>query len=66
MEVPQLGQGIVIDCEGGYFAGEPRRRVFDTAGRKIKEFRDERKPQEWSTSHVATSWRLCAAARPPS
>ena len=40
-----LGQGVVIDCEGGYFAGDSTGgAVFDPQGRKIKEFRGDRKP----------------------
>ncbi|MCY2989984.1 MAG: Gfo/Idh/MocA family oxidoreductase [Planctomycetota bacterium] len=51
-----LSQGVVIDCAGGYFAGDASGgTVFDTQGRKIKEFRDDRKPHELalSISHLA-------------
>ena len=51
-----IRQGVVIDCAGGYFAGDASGgAVFDAHGRKVKEFREERKPYELtiSTSHVA-------------
>lgn len=51
-----LGQGVVLDCEGGYFAGDSSGgTVYDKQGRKVKEYRDERKPQEMaiSVAHVA-------------
>ncbi len=40
-----LGQGVVIDCEGGYFAGNSTGgAVFDRQGQKMKEFGGDRKP----------------------
>jgi predicted dehydrogenase len=51
-----IRQGVVIDCAGGYFAGDSSGgSVFDTQGRKIKEFREDRQPVEWaiSTAHMA-------------
>jgi predicted dehydrogenase len=46
--------GIVIECEGGYLAGDAAGvTLFDKQGRKIKEIRDGRKPQELEISHMA-------------
>jgi hypothetical protein len=60
-----LGQGVVIDCEGGYFAGDSSGgALFDRQGRKLKEFRDDRKPQEFalSVSHVG-NWVAAIRSR---
>jgi predicted dehydrogenase len=47
-------RGVVIDCEGGYFAGDSTGgAVFDKQGRKIKEIGEGRKPQDVETAHVA-------------
>lgn len=51
-----LGQGAVIDCEGGYFAGNSSGgAVFDRQGGKIKEFGGDGKPRasDPSPAHVA-------------
>ena len=60
-----IRQGVVIDCEGGYFAGDSSGgSVFDKQGRTIKDFRDGRKPQEFalSVSHVA-NWVAAIRSR---
>lgn len=60
-----IRQGVVIDCAGGYFAGDSSSgTIFDTQGRKVKEFRDDRKPQEFalSVSHVA-NWIAAIRSR---
>jgi len=55
------GSGIVIECEGGYLAGDTSGvTLFDNKGRKIKEIRDSHKPQEVETAHMAN---FAAAAR---
>lgn len=47
-------RGAVIDCEGGYFAGDSSGgAIFDHQGRQIQEFRDGRKPQEVEIAHLA-------------
>lgn len=46
-------RGVVIDCEGGYFAGDfTGGAVFDSQGRQIKEFRGP-KPREVEVAHLA-------------
>jgi hypothetical protein len=46
--------GIVIDCEGGYFAGDAAGgAVFDKEGKKIKEFPDSGGPQRLETTHLS-------------
>ena len=46
--------GVVIDCEGGYFAGDMTGgAVFDHEGRQVKEFRDGRKPKDVEIAHLA-------------
>ena len=46
--------GIVIVCEGGYFAGDfTGGAVFDNAGKKAREFQDGRKSGEIEISHAA-------------
>jgi len=60
-----LGQGVVIDCEGGYFAGNSfGGAVFDKEGRKMKEFFGDRKPRasDPSPSHVA-NWVAAIRSR---
>jgi len=60
-----LAQGAVIDCEGGYFAGNSTGgAVFDRQGRKMKEFFGDRKPRasEPSPSHVA-NWVAAIRSR---
>lgn len=46
--------GMVIDCEGGAFAGDMQAgTVFDRQGRKIKDIRGGQKPQQVEVDHVA-------------
>src|SRR5438876_675507 len=46
--------GLVIDCEGGYFAGDASGGVlFDTHGKKIKDFPDEGGSKGLETSHLS-------------
>jgi predicted dehydrogenase len=47
-------QGMVIDCEGGYLAGDASgTSVFDHQGKKIKEIRDGRSAGELEIAHLA-------------
>lgn len=47
-------RGIVIECEGGYFAGDfTGGAVFDKQGKQIKDFQDGRKSEEVETAHMA-------------
>jgi predicted dehydrogenase len=49
-----IGLGVVIQCEGGYFAGNaPGGAAYDKKGRKIKEFDVGQKPAAIETAHVA-------------
>jgi predicted dehydrogenase len=53
-------KGVVIDCEGGYFAGESSGgTIFDRQGQKIKEFKGSQS-QDPEQSHLAN---FLAAAR---
>ena len=46
--------GIVIDCEGGYFAGDASGgAVFDKAGKKIKDMPDDGGSKRLETTHLA-------------
>jgi predicted dehydrogenase len=46
--------GIVIDCEGGYFAGDASGgAVFDGQGKKIKDFPGDGSPRSLETTHLA-------------
>lgn len=46
--------GIVIDCEGGYFAGDSSRGVlFDKRDKKIKDFADDGSSRRLETSHMS-------------
>jgi predicted dehydrogenase len=46
--------GVVIDCEGGYFAGDASGgAVFDSEGKQIKEFSDSGGPQRLETTHLS-------------
>ncbi len=46
--------GVIIDCEGGYFAGEATGgAVFDKQGNKIKEMRDDVSAEALETRHLA-------------
>jgi hypothetical protein len=46
--------GIVIDCEGGYFAGDASSgAIFDKQGKKIKDFPDDGSSKGLETSHMA-------------
>jgi len=47
-------RGIVIDCEGGYFAGDSSGgALFDRKDQKIKDITEGRKSHELEISHVA-------------
>jgi predicted dehydrogenase len=49
-----INRGIVVDCEGGYYAGDaPGGAIFDTKGRKIKDFELGQKAQQVEEAHVA-------------
>jgi len=46
-------RGIIIDCEGGYFAGDSSGgAIFNKDGKKIKEFADEGRSKGLETSHM--------------
>jgi predicted dehydrogenase len=46
--------GVVIDCEGGYFAGEaPTGAFFDKEGKKIKDFTGDGSPQPLEFLHLS-------------
>ena len=46
--------GLVIDCEGGYFAGDASGgALFDTHGKKIKDFPDDGGSKGLETSHLS-------------
>jgi predicted dehydrogenase len=46
--------GIVIDCEGGYFAGDASGgAVFDGQGKKIKDFPSDGGSRSLETTHLA-------------
>ena len=47
-------RGVVIDCEGGYFAGDASGgAVFDKAGKKVKDFPDDGSSKTLETTHLA-------------
>jgi len=47
-------RGVVIDCEGGYFAGDASGgAVFDKAGKKVKDFPDDGSSETLETTHLA-------------
>ena len=47
--------GVVIDCEGGYFAGDSNGgAVFDHEGKKIKTFYTAVKPEGLETAHLSS------------
>jgi len=47
-------KGVIIDCEGGYFAGDASGgAVFDKADQKIKEMRDDVSFNALETRHLA-------------
>jgi len=47
-------RGILIDCEGGYFAGDASGgALFDQQGKKIKDFPDDGSSKGLETSHMA-------------
>lgn len=47
-------RGVVIDCEGGYFAGDGTGgSVLDKSGKKIKELRAEGNAETLETNHLA-------------
>jgi len=46
--------GLVIDCEGGYFAGDASGgALFDKQGKKIKDFPDDGGSKGLETSHMS-------------
>src|SRR5437899_5045524 len=46
--------GLVIDCEGGYFAGDASGgALFDQQGKKIKDFPDDGSSNRLETSHMS-------------
>jgi hypothetical protein len=46
--------GVIIDCEGGYFAGDAAGgTVFDGQGRKIKDISEGRLPEFPDAAHLA-------------
>ena len=46
--------GVVIDCEGGYFAGEaPTGAFFDKDGKKIKDITDDGSSQRLEVLHLS-------------
>jgi predicted dehydrogenase len=46
--------GVVIDCEGGYFAGDGTRgAVFNKEGKKIKDIQAEGNAERLETDHLA-------------
>jgi len=46
--------GLVIDCEGGYFAGDASGgALFDKQGKKIKDFPDGGSSKGLETSHIS-------------
>lgn len=47
-------RGIMIDCQGGYFAGDASGgALYDKQGKKIKDFPDDGSGKGLETSHVA-------------
>jgi predicted dehydrogenase len=47
-------RGVVIDCEGGYFAGDGTGgAIFDKDGKKIKDIRADGTPESLETKHLA-------------
>jgi len=47
-------RGVVIDCEGGYYAGDASGgTVFDRQGRKMKDIPDARLPEFPDAAHLA-------------
>ena len=53
--------GVIIDCEGGYFAGDAAGgALFDNKGKKIKDIKDEGSSRRLETAHLS---RFVAAVR---
>jgi predicted dehydrogenase len=49
-----ISRGVVVECEGGYYAGDaPGGAIYDTKGRKIKDFNLGQTAQETETAHAA-------------
>jgi hypothetical protein len=47
-------RGLVIDCEGGYFAGDASGgTLFDNQGKKIKDITDDGRSKTLATAHLA-------------
>jgi len=48
-------KGILIDCEGGYFAGDASGGAFyDRQGKKIQDLRDGDSPKTLETTHLSS------------
>jgi predicted dehydrogenase len=45
--------GIMIQCEGGHYAGSRSGAVYDDKGREITTFKDRREPDERGSAHQA-------------
>jgi predicted dehydrogenase len=53
--------GLVIDCEGGYFAGDASGgALFDKEGKKIRDFPDDGSSKGLETAHL---WNFLATVR---
>jgi predicted dehydrogenase len=56
-------KGIVIDCEGGYFAGDSSGgALFDKQDKKIKDFADEGRSRGLETTHLS-NWVAAIRSR---
>jgi hypothetical protein len=48
-------KGVVIDCEGGYFAGDASGgAIFDRQGKKIQDLADGDSPKALETAHLSS------------
>jgi predicted dehydrogenase len=48
-------KGVVIDCEGGYFAGDASGgAIFDRQGKKIQDIADGDSPKAMETAHLSS------------
>ena len=58
-----INRGVVVACEGGYYAGDtPAGAVFDTKGRKIKDFDFKQTAQKLKRHTPPISSPQCGAA----
>ena len=56
--------GIIIDCEGGYFAGDANGgALFDKQGKKIKNIEDDGSARTLETTHFANFFRAVRTRR---